>query len=91
MTTEGFQDVKSVRSILYYFFKGCIFRLGKTDLILQLYNDAKNNIIFLFFKGQICTCMSDIHMSSKVAILFCSSYFCIIFELFFRVFKHSFK
>ena len=24
MTTEGFQDVKSVRSIMYYFFKGCI-------------------------------------------------------------------
>ena len=37
MTTEGFQDVKSVRSILYYFFKDCIFSLGKIDLILQLY------------------------------------------------------
>ena len=37
VTTEGFQDVKSVRIILYYFFQGCIFRLGKSDLILQLY------------------------------------------------------
>ena len=49
MTTEGFQDVKSVRSIMYYFFKGCIFRLGKIDLILQLYQRCRNIItIFLF-------------------------------------------
>ena len=54
MTTEGFQDVKSVRSIMYYFFKGCIFRLGKIDLILQLYQRCrKYYYYFSFFKGQI--------------------------------------
>ena len=51
MTTEGFQDVKSVRSIMYYFFKGCINYLGwgKLTSSYSCTKDAENIItIFLF-------------------------------------------
>ena len=53
MTTEGFQDVKSVRSILYYFFRVVYLCWVKLTSSYSCTKDAENiSTIFLFLKDR---------------------------------------
>ena len=84
MTTEGFQDVKSVRSIMYYFFRVVYLGWGKLTSSYSCTKDAENIItIFLFLKDRyVHVCLTYICLAKSLfyfaALIFTSFLYCFL-------------